>query len=1235
MLKILTFILFLPACVFGQYHFHGDMATANLKDVENNGVALGNTSTHFFFTSKLENHGYELWATDGTEHGTELLYDIYNGRGSSEIMRNEVFFHQHQMFFAATDPFIGRALWVTDGTSEGTKLIADIRDDSKELAIDFLDVLDNKLFFADHTNTSNTILYYYSLIDGSINKVSNFSSNGVDDVATAQNLLYFTTDDGTYQTNGEASGTIKIADYDKGHVRKIILFGNRLAIESNNNNLYLFSGRRFQFTTIRKKIMAAGKQGNRVLIGTKDSLIVLNADGKVTSQRIRFSDNATIADEWYILHNYAFASAKDNAYMLQGAKNILTPIAKTKSLVNDVQSWKNGLLVYMVKNRRNGNNEVYFSRGQTSNTKRLFSYDPGLPGIMVFHDTLIFKSVGNDFINFHNTQNNNNVTFDLRRKPTRDANPRVLASNGKKILIHAKTKIHRLDLSNDKLTTLSAIEFTNSGYMSEIVSYKNDYYFIGKTGSYTGLFKVDTGFSKIERMNKPDGDPIQCDTAQPVVFNNKLYFSAGHNKRFEPWSTKGTDKTSQQVGIIYAKRGSWPYYFNVHKGKLYFTASNLSREIMVIDKNDNISNYTPRLSSGQYGYGEDLVGHGTMLILDDEIISHNRSNSGQIDVVYQNGSSIKIASANKYDVEFFHSKNAAGHNILLVRDGQSLYSYNITDNNKLILNYKDYFNISVVYDVVQAGNNVYFVGGNKGHGIELWKTNGLPGGTKRITDFAPDELSAFPRKLFVHGDYLYFSIATSKSGSELYFLSTKTDNPILAAEISPGGVSSFPNPHFIHQDRVFFSAFTQQYGDELYSIDLGACTNRAKLDINYNCKDAYAITGLANNQQLKDYAWTVDTTITQNDTLKIKPANGDTIQLFLQGKDVDGCEVIDSLTLTHTTNKKRSIVSSHAGNCSEDSIIHFSTLVDDAVHEILWHVNGDAYRQNQVIHTIDDTTTLSVHLKVTDVYGCVYQDSLLQTARYAPGAQILSFHDSLCQEDSFKIYNESYNRNNADSFSWFVNGIFSNNGDQIIQQAINPGDNIVHLTRYENGCESSIYDTIKVLIKPDKPTIKGPNQVNAFSSYDYYITNYDRRLTYYWFIENGFNWNNVNDSAQKVEWYYNGVGSIEIMAQHQQNQCYAPMTEYNVNIGIETSTPSDSLKDQIPYAFTNSQSQIQCKNAADRAFNVQVFSVEGKLLESQNIPAQSLIDLKIEPTGLCIVVFTSGDKQYVQKLLLP
>jgi len=96
--------------------------TINLTDV--NGTV--------FFTVTDEEHGTELWKTNGTAAGTVLVKDInpaspevtppFRGSSYPSLLTNV----DGRLFFVACDEEHGHELWTSDGTQAGTRLVKDI-----------------------------------------------------------------------------------------------------------------------------------------------------------------------------------------------------------------------------------------------------------------------------------------------------------------------------------------------------------------------------------------------------------------------------------------------------------------------------------------------------------------------------------------------------------------------------------------------------------------------------------------------------------------------------------------------------------------------------------------------------------------------------------------------------------------------------------------------------------------------------------------------------------------------------------------------------------------------------------------------------------------------------------------------------------------------------------------------------------------------------------------------------
>ena len=114
-----------------------------------------------FFTASTSAEGHELWKTDGTTTGTQLVQDIYSGSNSSNASNLTVM--DGVIYFAASSSGNGTELWRTDGTSSGTSSVKDIDSGSNSSWPSSLTVVNygtvNTLYFAASTSSSGSELW--------------------------------------------------------------------------------------------------------------------------------------------------------------------------------------------------------------------------------------------------------------------------------------------------------------------------------------------------------------------------------------------------------------------------------------------------------------------------------------------------------------------------------------------------------------------------------------------------------------------------------------------------------------------------------------------------------------------------------------------------------------------------------------------------------------------------------------------------------------------------------------------------------------------------------------------------------------------------------------------------------------------------------------------------------------------------------------------------------------------
>ncbi len=203
-------------------------------------------------------HGYELWTSDGTPGGTHLLKDIWPGPSSSLSFDQTPLTHYFTptplgdlLFFPADDGVHGWELWATDGTEAGTALVADLEPGSGDSDPTELTPFAGALFFKAAPTATGRELYrtdgttagtgvFEDLIPGS-------ESSYPYGLTVAGGRLFFSATNGSdgqelWVSDGTPGGTMQVEDIDPGsegamawtYSFSLHAFGDRLLFEADD-----------------------------------------------------------------------------------------------------------------------------------------------------------------------------------------------------------------------------------------------------------------------------------------------------------------------------------------------------------------------------------------------------------------------------------------------------------------------------------------------------------------------------------------------------------------------------------------------------------------------------------------------------------------------------------------------------------------------------------------------------------------------------------------------------------------------------------------------------------------------------------------------------------------------------------------------------------------------------------------------------------------------------------------
>ncbi len=249
-------------------------------------TAIGN-QLFFTFNDSATGNGKELWVSDGTFFGTEEVKDINPGPGDGmggnpyeTQAPGAIFEFDGEAYFAANDGSLGLELWRSDGTGPGTEMVKDIRvgaDGSLDFGVGFAE-FGGELFFSSTWQMHKTdgtelgtervspgmaigITGGPVVVDGVLAFTKDFNelwksdgtTSGTELVLTTTNFitdyrsfggnLYFSFDDGTngtelWRSDLTASGTERLTDINPtggSLINRLIISGENLYFRGDDD----------------------------------------------------------------------------------------------------------------------------------------------------------------------------------------------------------------------------------------------------------------------------------------------------------------------------------------------------------------------------------------------------------------------------------------------------------------------------------------------------------------------------------------------------------------------------------------------------------------------------------------------------------------------------------------------------------------------------------------------------------------------------------------------------------------------------------------------------------------------------------------------------------------------------------------------------------------------------------------------------------------------------------------
>lgn len=208
-----------------------------------------------YFSADDGINGRELWHSDGTPAGTEMLADINPGEGPWGPNDSDPagLTNVSGMVFFVARVATGPDLWVTDGTEAGTELVKDIPGTTGQgprnltavgtrlfFTVQTLGTEENpsryELWTSNGTPTGTRVVKVFPMISG---------SSGPDELTNVGGVLYLLANDGAtgdelWKSNGTPAGTVRVknlaAGAESSSPEDLTAFGSKLFFSAHTGS---------------------------------------------------------------------------------------------------------------------------------------------------------------------------------------------------------------------------------------------------------------------------------------------------------------------------------------------------------------------------------------------------------------------------------------------------------------------------------------------------------------------------------------------------------------------------------------------------------------------------------------------------------------------------------------------------------------------------------------------------------------------------------------------------------------------------------------------------------------------------------------------------------------------------------------------------------------------------------------------------------------------------------------
>ena len=800
-------------------------AVPPLSPASSQPALLGEVGGYVYFSAADRFHGRELWRSDGTPSGTELVIDLWPGTTSG-------LFPNYGLTAAAngTVYFVGGTagyfgLWKSDGTAAGT-VAATQGLFTTLVAPDTLLAVGTGVYFWATDGVNGFELWRTDGTPGSTVMVADINPNGdaYDGRSKMQMLevngiVFFRADDGTngielWRTDGTTQGTWMVADVNPGspdaRPDAFVEQGGRLlfAAQSTGN----FSPYRWwltdpstttatQVSGIEARVTQAGtahKRGGYVYFAgytPQERTELWRTDGTAAGTTLvkdinPAANGSSVPGGMVVYAGDLFFGASDGERGYELWRSDGT--AAGTQIVVDLEPGRRGSNPTRMKEHRGKmffaaatlevGAELFVTDGTAGGTRVVYEIQPGggsasiTGGPLVAANGVVFAGDdGQSGVNGEEpwvsdgTVPGTTVLANIAIAPS-SSNPTFIGSHRNLMFMSANDGLTGDEPWVSDGTSAGTRQLVDVdpgprwGSMFDITKWRNEHWFTSSKGMY-----------------RTDGTPAGTRLAVSgssmrdiIAYNDKLYFSGSNNGLWESnGSPVGTRLVqSFAVGVFYPVG---PGLMTVAGGKMYFTASGGAFSAAGVWVSDGTS-------------------AGTTLVVP---IGFNLINATHIEVVpFRNG-------------------------VLVATPGWLWFTDGTTTTQLAQWGPLLPFTTSPVPDITVVADGAFFVAEDPTNGFELWRTDGTVTGTQLVADINPGAASSDPASLAAAGGLLWFAANDGQNGVELWSSDGTPSGTAMVADSWPGSTGSLPSEIAAAGSgaRVVYSATDPVAGRELWLSD--------------------------------------------------------------------------------------------------------------------------------------------------------------------------------------------------------------------------------------------------------------------------------------------------------------------------------------------------------------------------------------------------------------------------------